>query len=123
MWWIPLSFTGQNNPDFSLTRSAEWLNNTETEKTLENLPQSLDEWVVFNLQETGYYRVNYDQANWLALSQQLASNHSVIHLVNRAQLLDDSLNLARAGKTWVPFASVLTSIICVAYPCDNFKNH
>lgn len=44
----------------------------------------------------GYYRVNYNIENWRAIIDQLNSeNFHSIHELNRAQLLDDSFNLAR----------------------------
>lgn len=46
----------------------------------------------------GYYRVNYDEANWRLLTQQLLNQHTAIHVTNRAQILDDAFNLARAGE-------------------------
>ena len=53
--------------------------------------------MLFNIQETGYFRVNYDDANWQLLVNQLADDHTAIHVINRAQLIDDALDLARAG--------------------------
>lgn len=49
------------------------------------------------LVSSGYYRVNYEPANWVALANQLNSSHETIHLLNRAQILDDAFNLARTG--------------------------
>lgn len=46
---------------------------------------------------TGFYRVNYDNDNWRQLVLQLNTTHREIHVLNRAQLIDDSFNLARAG--------------------------
>lgn len=46
---------------------------------------------------TGYYRVNYDSQNWKLLAQQLLTNHTAISVINRAQIMDDALNLAEAG--------------------------
>ncbi|XP_029992119.1 aminopeptidase N-like [Sphaeramia orbicularis] len=53
-------------------------------------------WVLGNINVTGYYRVNYDLGNWERLLNQLHSEHQVIPLINRVQLLDDAFNLARA---------------------------
>jgi aminopeptidase N len=54
----------------------------------------------------GYYRVNYDAANWNLIINELLTNHDNIPPLNRAQLLDDALNLARAGK--LPYSIALT---------------
>lgn len=46
----------------------------------------------------GYYRVNYDTRNWNAIIDELhGDSFNAIHELNRAQLLDDSFNLARSG--------------------------
>jgi aminopeptidase N len=56
----------------------------------------------------GYYRVNYDPANWNLIIDGLRENHNNIPPLNRAQLLDDALNLARAGKLSYSLALELT---------------
>uniref|UniRef100_A0A8C2H5V9 Aminopeptidase n=1 Tax=Cyprinus carpio TaxID=7962 RepID=A0A8C2H5V9_CYPCA len=40
--------------------------------------------------------VNYDTENWERLLNQLTENHEVIPVINRAQIVDDAFNLARA---------------------------
>jgi aminopeptidase N len=46
--------------------------------------------------------VNYDETNWNLIISVLLSNHQKISLINRAQLLDDSLNIARVNA--LPYA-------------------
>jgi aminopeptidase N len=48
---------------------------------------------------TGFYRVNYDVTNWKLLTEYLMNrdHFTQIGIINRAQLLDDALNLACAG--------------------------
>lgn len=63
----------------------------------------------------GYFRVNYDRQNWQLISQQLMRNHSAISVINRAQILDDSLNLAQAGLLDYEVALNLTNYLVVEH--------
>lgn len=53
-------------------------------------------WILGNIKQAGYYRVNYDQNNWKLLIDQLHTNHSVIDSLSKSQLIEDSFNLGRA---------------------------
>jgi len=46
----------------------------------------------------GFYRVDYDEDNWNALIDQLYKDCNAIHVLNRAQLIDDAFNLAAANR-------------------------
>ncbi len=63
-----------------------------------NLPADTNagSWYIGNIKHSGWYRVNYDQANWALLIAQLNANRTLLHPIHRAQLLDDSFNLGRA---------------------------
>ncbi|XP_066966092.1 aminopeptidase N-like [Macrobrachium rosenbergii] len=106
-WWIPVTFTSRNRRTFRHTRAQTWLSNHANHVTVTGLPHPR-EWVIFNLQMTGYYRVNYDDYNWSLLAYQLQQEHEVIHVTNRAQIIDDALNLARAGMLSYNFAMNMT---------------
>ncbi|XP_015184597.1 PREDICTED: uncharacterized protein LOC107070683 [Polistes dominula] len=94
IWEIPITWTSEKNPNFDNTKPQFWLNQNEMQIMTDNS----DGWKIFNIQQAGYYRVNYDLANWKriidALNQQ---KFHKIHKVNRAALIDDLMNLARAG--------------------------
>ncbi|XP_063590564.1 aminopeptidase N-like [Penaeus indicus] len=96
-WWVPLSYTSQGEANFDQTEAIGWMKDSDQRISITSLPPK-DQWVIFNLQQTGYYRVNYDDHNWNLLIQQLKDDHEVIHIVNRAQIIDDAMNLARAGQ-------------------------
>nr|XP_053651164.1 aminopeptidase N-like [Cherax quadricarinatus] len=96
-WWVPLTYTWQDELSFNLTQPRVWMRNTESQLSVQALP-SKEQWVIFNLQRTGYYRVNYDLHNWDLIIQQLLLDFTVIPVTNRAQLIDDALDLALAGK-------------------------
>lgn len=102
LWWVPINYVVGSNPVFTDTNPDFWMKGEKT-VTLSSAaaPKSWtsNDWIVVNIQETSYYRVNYDDNLWNLLIQQLnGNNYQQIHLLNRAQLVDDSLNLARAGK-------------------------
>uniref|UniRef100_A0A7N6AGR5 Aminopeptidase n=1 Tax=Anabas testudineus TaxID=64144 RepID=A0A7N6AGR5_ANATE len=54
------------------------------------------EWVLLNTNMSGYFRVNYDLGNWDRLLSLLNTNHQALSVINRAQIIDDAFNLARA---------------------------
>ncbi len=58
-----------------------------------------------------HLRVNYDKENWKKISNLLQQNHSAIHRTNRAQILDDSFALARAGHLEYPIALETTEYL------------
>ncbi|XP_076645839.1 aminopeptidase N [Halictus rubicundus] len=97
MWWIPLNFATKSLPaDFSYTAAKDWLKPKDESLTIG--PFSSDDWVIFNVQQIGYYRVNYDEKNWRMLVNSLKSkDFKKIHEVNRASLIDDAFNLAKSG--------------------------
>uniref|UniRef100_A0A1B6M3I9 Aminopeptidase n=1 Tax=Graphocephala atropunctata TaxID=36148 RepID=A0A1B6M3I9_9HEMI len=97
LWHIPLTFTNMPQPDFVTTKPSHWL---RAEPSLEIQVDADDHhFIMFNIQETGFYRVNYDTNNWKLLIKHLldVDRFRQIGTLNRAQLLDDALNLARAG--------------------------
>ncbi|XP_015790545.1 aminopeptidase N [Tetranychus urticae] len=96
-WEIPISLTTQSNPSWDPLPQF-WIHSNEAEKSMEVsfLPKD-DEWIILNLQEVGYYKVNYDEKNWLMLINQLKKDHNRIHVLNRAQIVDDLFDLARAN--------------------------
>ncbi|KAF2897047.1 hypothetical protein ILUMI_09126 [Ignelater luminosus] len=104
-WIIPINFLFSSDEqfDFSKTSADLWL----TEKTATiNRNFSTDGLVIVNKQQTGYYRVNYDLENWEEIIKFMNSeNFTLIHVLNRAQLINDAFNLARLEEIpWdVPF--------------------
>jgi len=55
--------------------------------------------------------VNYDDDNWNALTNQLYNDCNVIHVLNRAQMIDDAFNLALANRLDYTFVLGLTKYL------------
>ncbi|KAK0079084.1 hypothetical protein PV325_001747, partial [Microctonus aethiopoides] len=98
IWSIPISYTFKSKPDFSDVTPKYWLTTRRSIFTLNSTEFQADDWIIFNIQEAGYYRVNYDDNSWDRIITVLKSKDFMkIHELNRAALIDDVLNLARAG--------------------------
>lgn len=61
----------------------------------------------------GFYRINYDMRNWKMLIDVLndRSRFESIHPINRAQIVDDAMNLALAGRLDYGTALDITSYL------------
>lgn len=89
-WHIPITYVTQANQTHQSAVPSHWLKNTEN-STLENVVDP-EHWIYFNVHRSGYYRVNYDYKSWVALNRHYDDLPEIVI----AQLIDDSLNLARA---------------------------
>ncbi|XP_051154544.1 aminopeptidase N-like isoform X2 [Leptopilina boulardi] len=90
-WWIPISWISQSTPSSGVNR---WINDDEV-ITIDN---KKNDWIIFNVEAAGFYRVNYDTVSWRKIIETLNSCHfKNILPLNRAAIIDDLLNLARAN--------------------------
>uniref|UniRef100_UPI0037E80433 aminopeptidase Ey-like n=1 Tax=Semicossyphus pulcher TaxID=241346 RepID=UPI0037E80433 len=88
-WFVPITWikTGVEKQQY-------WLLNKEV--TNPEMTLGASDWLVANVNMRGFYRVNYDSDNWERLLIKLSSIHTDIPEINRAQIIDDAFNLARA---------------------------
>nr|QCI02834.1 aminopeptidase N [Chilo infuscatellus] len=96
LWDIPITWT-RGSPavkDFAALKPSQII--TDEITVIDRGYQGL-QWVIFNKQASGFYRVNYDRTNWALLTQALRANVKDIHEYNRAQIIDDTYNFGRAG--------------------------
>ncbi|GFO22826.1 aminopeptidase n, partial [Plakobranchus ocellatus] len=111
-WTIPLTFTSSKTMKTDHTDAdVHWLDKEEISKSItlggNELPDN-DGWILANVNQYGYYRVNYQLGNWEALVKQLEDDHTVLPAINRAQIIDDAWNLAKAGH--LPMSLALKTI-------------
>ena len=99
-WYIPFTYTTKAESNFDFETRPTWImpeNNMNNQVSIEieqgnAIPNN---WIVGNLQHAGFYRVNYDMENWNLLINQLLTEHKVLNIISKAQLLDDSFNLGK----------------------------
>jgi aminopeptidase N len=104
---IPITFATSSNPNFDDSIPTFWLTNKSIEIDYN------DDWIIFNIQQTGFYRVNYDQKLWNEIINQLNRNHTQIHFINRRFLFDNLLFAASAN-----FVDLVTSLRLLEYMKD-----
>lgn len=72
--------------------------NSTVAKKIENLPDK-NQWVIFNIKLAGLYKIKYDDHNYRLIVDTLNSeDFDTIDIINRAQLIDDAMDLAWVGK-------------------------
>ncbi|XP_029659333.1 membrane alanyl aminopeptidase-like isoform X2 [Formica exsecta] len=103
--WIPISYTTEKNSNFNNPAPLFCLNPPKKPFNPYNqyfiLPIGYREngWIIFNIQQTGYYRVNYDDIYWQKIALYLNSeNYRKIHVLNRAQIIDDAFHFLLLHK-------------------------
>ncbi|XP_069481637.1 aminopeptidase Q [Ambystoma mexicanum] len=104
-WIVPISWmkNGHEQP-------LIWLDNRS--KAFPELQTSSEhEWIILNINVTGYYRTNYDQQNWRRIMQQLDKDPTAIPVVNRVQLIEDAFAIAEAGYLDIETALSLTKYL------------
>ncbi|XP_053976697.1 aminopeptidase N-like [Hylaeus volcanicus] len=113
-WWIPISYVTNSTEkiDFNnITEPSYWMNNNGSVLTIK-AEVANETWVIVNPKQIGYYRVNYNKENWKLLSDYLQTeNYDKIDPVNRAQLIDDALALARERRLNYTIALTVTKFL------------
>ncbi|CAG2166902.1 unnamed protein product [Oppiella nova] len=93
-WIIPVTLITDETA--GTTPQLIWFNTTEMSVPLDERHQ----WFKVNVNQSGFYRVNYDPSVWQALTDVL-HNHSfnrhVLSATDRANLLDDAFSFMRIG--------------------------
>lgn len=106
MWSIPLTFTSSKNRTYE-NNAIHWMYRNQTEATFDwpnTINNANDDWVLANVQQFGYYRVNYEESNWKALIKQLTTNYTLIHPSNRAQIITDLMALVSLDSVNISLA-------------------
>lgn len=99
IWRIPVTFSGPATLDFDDFRmngnlKTVWL--VDRQLTFSAEPTERDDWLLTNLLSSSYFRVNYDETNWRMILDQLRTDPDAFEPTNRAQFIDDTMNLAKS---------------------------
>ncbi|XP_029666239.1 aminopeptidase N-like [Formica exsecta] len=117
--WIPVSYATETYPNFNIPAPLLWLkppkkpfNHPYNHYFILPLRYREDGWIIFNIQQIGYYRINYDTRYWQKIALYLNSeNYRKIHVLNRAQIIDDAFHFMLLHKLKAPIFWELTKYL------------
>lgn len=104
-WTIPITYITNRTSKSNLL----WF-----DKSADNLVIEFNEtieWIKFNTDEVGYYRVNYEVTGWETLNHLLRYYHKRLSVSDRAHLLEDAFSLAAAGELDYAVAMNMTAYL------------
>ncbi|XP_014211540.1 glutamyl aminopeptidase [Copidosoma floridanum] len=91
-WTIPITYVTSKNS----TPTLIWFDKDASNLTVE-LNEPVD-WIKFNADQVGYYRVNYCASGWETLLNVLLWSHKRFSIQDRTHLLEDGFSLANAEQ-------------------------
>lgn len=95
LWSIPITYASKIDPTPE-TRPKFWLTERQTEIAVDGVRPS--SYFLVNVQQAGYYRVQYDEANWMLIANELShGNFTAISPNSRAMLIDDAAVFVENG--------------------------
>ncbi|XP_054666595.1 aminopeptidase Q isoform X1 [Grus americana] len=105
-WIIPISWmrNGSSQPLMWLDKSSKVFPEMQ-------VSESEYDWILLNVNLSGYYRVNYDQLNLKRLARLLENDPKAIPAVSRFQLIDDVFALTQFGYIQIETALELTKYL------------
>ncbi|KAI8500624.1 hypothetical protein Bbelb_214420 [Branchiostoma belcheri] len=107
-WYVPLTYSqGTANLDTPLT---QWMAPDDETVTLQSVTPN-GNWILVNIDQKNYYRVNYDADNWNKLKDALMSDHTVFKKTDRAGLIDNTFSFARSGDLNITVALDMTKYL------------
>ena len=89
---IPISYTTKSELDFETKTPKLWMTTVST--TIE----SNDDWMILNIQSTGYYKVSYSNEIWESFIETLNSKHTIIPLPYTVHLSREMVTALKKGS-------------------------
>lgn len=104
-WTIPITYITNKSSEPTLV----WFDKDASELLIE-IKEPI-EWIKFNKDQIGYYRVNYEVSEWENLINLLKSDYEILSVSDRTHLLEDSFSLASTGELDFGIAMDMTAYL------------
>ncbi|XP_049628695.1 aminopeptidase Q [Suncus etruscus] len=94
-----------------IAQSLVWLDQSIKIFPEMQISESNHDWVILNLNTTGYYRVKYDELGWKKINEQLEKDPKAIPVIHRLQLIEDAFFLSKNNYIEIETALELTKYL------------
>ena len=116
-WWVPYNLVvGGPNAFYNDTRAQYWLPQNTNSVVLtsdDSLKWTSKDAILLNAQQTGYYRVLYDEQNYNLIANDLHANGDRIPPTTKSQLIDDLFEFA--NHDLIGYESVLNLLTFLSH--------
>ncbi|CAG7728106.1 unnamed protein product [Allacma fusca] len=109
-WYIPITYE-TSSVVYNRTKVPDWLLSNETSKVLGGVSPNNTEFLVINPEQTGFYRVLYDNESFNLMLSQLKTDPEKFSFKTRSGILDDYMNFGYAGYSSISNALNLTKYL------------
>ncbi|XP_070490070.1 aminopeptidase N-like [Chironomus tepperi] len=89
LYMIPITLATKTLPDFMTRKPKAWMDAQTMTLSQSSLKFTENDWIILNIDQVGYYRVDYDLPLWHAIIDQLKEDHNLINPINRAVLMTE----------------------------------
>jgi len=103
---IPLTFATKSNAKFDEKTAGYWIKTKEEEVDVNVFGLNETDWIIFNNQQVGYYRIDYSDDLWLAIADGLRHDVKKIHLINR-RILQEELYIGMSVSKSISASTML----------------
>jgi len=106
-WIVPITIITSKTPTSS---RLVWLSQPDAVLSMD----PTTEWFKLNVNQSGFYRVNYDDTNWRRLIELLHSrsyNYHILSPSDRSNLIDDALSFMKISQLSADLAMNLTAYL------------
>ncbi|XP_077868457.1 aminopeptidase N-like [Saccoglossus kowalevskii] len=94
-WYVPITYTHGSEQEFK-SPILKWQNRGPGDIVLDGANDN--DWILLNINQTGSYRVNYQNDDWDRLANQLKEDHLVIPVRSRTALIADSFTISHGHQ-------------------------
>lgn len=105
-WSIPITYVTSDDP---INVKRTWFRHNMEEVIIQTSGDI--DWIKFNKDQIGYYRVKYEQDMWQSLNNALENDVDSMTALDRAHLLNDAFSLAEALQVSYDTALTMTKYL------------